>query len=210
MVLEFIFQLPPLVTIAIISLVISLIIVLVYKFLTNQREMKDMKDKLKDYQKQMKELRNDPKRLMEVQKEAMQLNMKYMKHSLKPTLITFLPIILIFGWLSAHLAYLPIESGQEFTTTIAFDKGTTGVIEMLESECNVVFEERYPVCFKRGSISYKVPRILRSDDGDITRKKWILDKNTPDFLDEDGRDFVMNIIHSGSDILNPERDIIER
>jgi tRNA(His) 5'-end guanylyltransferase len=82
--------------------------------------------------------------------------------------------------------------------------------EMLESECNVIFEERYPVYFRRGSISYKVPRIIRSNDGDISRKKWLLDKNTPDFLDEDGRDFVMNILHTGSDILVPERDIIER
>ena len=53
-----------------------------------------MKDKLKGYQKQMKEIRNNPKEMMAVQKKTMELNMKYMKHSLKPTLITFLPIIL--------------------------------------------------------------------------------------------------------------------
>lgn len=126
--------LPPLLTMVIISLIISLIIVLVYKYLTNQKLMKEMKEKLKEYQKEMKGLRNNPKELMAVQKKAMELNMKYMTHSLKPTLITFLPIIIIYGWLSAHLAYYPIEAGQAFTTTVTFEEGIQGQIELITTE----------------------------------------------------------------------------
>ena len=131
MALNFMFQMNPTLTVLIISLVISFIIVIVYKYLTNQKEMKEMKDKLKEYQKQMKELRSNPKEMMAVQKKAMQLNMTYMKHSLKPTIITFIPIILIFGWLNSHLAFMPIEAGDVFSTTVAFDKGITGEISMI-------------------------------------------------------------------------------
>ena len=126
--------LPPLLAMVIISLIIAVIIVLAYKYMTNQKEMKEMKDKLKEYQKKMKGLRNDPKALMAVQKEAMQLNMKYMTHSMKPTLITFLPIIIIYGWLSAHFGFLPIEAGDTFTTTVTFDKGITGLVEIRPTE----------------------------------------------------------------------------
>jgi uncharacterized membrane protein (DUF106 family) len=126
--------LPPLLTMVIISLIISLIIVFVYKYLTNQKLMKEMKDQLKAYQKEMKGLRNNPKELMAVQKKAMELNMKYMSHSLKPTLITFLPIIIIYGWLSAHLAYFPIEAGDTFTTTAVFDEEIQGQIELITTE----------------------------------------------------------------------------
>ena len=61
--------------ILVLAIAISLIITLVYKFVTDQNKMKEMKDKQKDYQKKMKELRSKPEEMMKVQKEAMKLNM---------------------------------------------------------------------------------------------------------------------------------------
>jgi len=46
--------------------------------------------------------------------------------SFKPMIFTFIPIILILGWINAHLAYEPILPGEEFTTTIEFYKDLTG------------------------------------------------------------------------------------
>lgn len=63
---------------------------------------------------------------MDVQKRAMETNMKYMIHSMKPTLVTFIPLIIVFGWMSAHLAYNPIIPGQEFNSTALFNQGVTG------------------------------------------------------------------------------------
>ena len=130
--LNFIFgpllKLPPFWGILVISFIISVIIVLVYKFFTNQKVMKELKDETKALQKQMKELKDDPKKAMEVQKKAMQTNMQYMMKSMKPTLITFIPIILIFGWLQAHLAFVPILPGQDFSMTLEFEDGVSGSV----------------------------------------------------------------------------------
>lgn len=71
---------------------------------------------------------------MEVQKKAMELNMKYMMHSLKPTLITFVPIILIFGWMSSTFAYESIKPNSEFSVSIFFDKNTNGNAEIIVPE----------------------------------------------------------------------------
>jgi len=57
-----------------------------------------------------------------------------MMHSLKPTLFTMIPIIMIFGWLNAHMAYHPLIPGQEFTATVFFDSGTTGQIELVTGD----------------------------------------------------------------------------
>jgi len=122
--------LPPFWSILIISFLISIVIIVCYKFFTNQNEMKQLKDEQKELQKQMKELRDDPSKVMDVQKKAMQTNMKYMMKSMKPTLITFIPIILIFGWLQAHLAFVPIMPGQDFTMTVDFEKGVSGNISI--------------------------------------------------------------------------------
>jgi len=55
-----------------------------------------------------------------------------MMHSFKPTLFTFIPIILIFGWLNANMGYFPITEGAEFPITAEFEDGSSGTIEMID------------------------------------------------------------------------------
>jgi uncharacterized membrane protein (DUF106 family) len=96
--------------------------------------MKTLKDEMKEFQKEVKELKNEPEKAMEVQKRAMQTNMKYMGHSMRSTLFTFIPIIIIFGWMNSHIAYEAINPSQEFTTTLLLNNDVKGEIELIESE----------------------------------------------------------------------------
>lgn len=125
----------------ILALVISVIIVLVYKYATNQEEMKRLKEEQKEFQKRMKALKDQPEEMMKVQKEAMKTNMTYMKHSFKATLITMLPIILIFGWMNGHLGYEPIYPGETFSITAFFEKGVSGEAELLVDSETTLFSE---------------------------------------------------------------------
>ncbi len=118
-------SLGPLWALLIISFVASLIIVIVYKLMTKQDVMKDLKAEIKTLQNEMKALKDNPSKMMEVQKKAMSKNLEYMKHSFKPTLITFLPLILIFGWLNASMAFEPINPGQEFIVSVFSEEDIT-------------------------------------------------------------------------------------
>ena len=66
--------------IVILSLGISLLIVVIYKFVTDQKEMKRLKDEQKEYQKKLKSLKSNPAEMMKVQKEAMKQNLAYTTH----------------------------------------------------------------------------------------------------------------------------------
>ena len=127
-------KLPAFLAIIILSLMISLIIIIITKYTTDQTLMKKMKDEIKEYQKQAKELKNNPSKAMEIQKKSMEVNMKYMTHSLKPTIITFIPIILIFGWMSSTFAYESIKPQQEFSVTAFFQKNTYGEVKLIAPE----------------------------------------------------------------------------
>ncbi|MFP4423701.1 MAG: EMC3/TMCO1 family protein [Candidatus Woesearchaeota archaeon] len=116
-------KLDPFVAILILAVLISTIITLAYKFFTDQAKMKRLKKQLKKYQKEMKELKDQPDKMMKVQQKAMQTNMEYMKMSLKPTLITFLPIILVIWWMGANLAFYPIEPNEPFTVSAIAESG---------------------------------------------------------------------------------------
>lgn len=121
-------SLPPFWSIIIVSFVLSLIMVVAYKYLTNQSLMKDLKDEIKELQKEMRTLRDNPKRMAEVQKQSMQTNFKYMRHSLRPSLVTLIPIMIIFAWLQGHLAYYPLTQGDDFSSLLSFDKDTEGIV----------------------------------------------------------------------------------
>lgn len=125
----------------IISILISFIITIVYKYATNQIIMKQLKDEQKESQQKMKTLKDNPQEMMKIQKEAMKKNFEYMKHSFKSTLITFLPIILIFGWMNAHLTYEPIYPGEAYSITASFAKGANGKIELIPDQNTQLISE---------------------------------------------------------------------
>jgi uncharacterized membrane protein (DUF106 family) len=120
-------KLPAWLVLALIACLMSFLITIIYKMMTNQQQMKELKDRMKELQKKMKAERKDTNKVLKLQKEAMESNMKYMVASLKPTLVTFIPVILIFGWLNSTMAYQPIKPDMTFTTTAIFGKGLTGV-----------------------------------------------------------------------------------
>jgi uncharacterized membrane protein (DUF106 family) len=122
-VLSWLLYLDPALGIMIVSLLVSIIITVAIKYLSNQSLMKDLREELKELQKQMKSLKNNPNKLSKVNSQFMETNMKYMTHSMRPTLFTFLPIILVFGWLNSHIAYYPIMPNQEFDVSVIFKEG---------------------------------------------------------------------------------------
>lgn len=127
-------KLPALWALIIMALIVSVIITYVHKWMTDQTLMKSLKMKQKEFQKKMKEHKDNPQKMLSMQKEMMSVNKEYMKHSLKPTFITFLPIIIIFGWMSANLAFEPLMPDEMFTTTIMFEEGRTGTVELFVPE----------------------------------------------------------------------------
>jgi len=101
-----IMNLPDPLNLFIISFILTALITLAYKYLTNQTKMKELKAEMKETQKKMKDMKDEPGKMMSMQKDAMKKNMEYMKHSMKPMLFTFVPIIIIFGWLRNYYTAL--------------------------------------------------------------------------------------------------------
>ena len=120
-VLSPILSLNPTMALFLLSFFISLMVTLIYKWTTDQNLMKQLKDEISSLQAQLKALQHDPQKSLDVQKRAMEVNMKYMMHSFRSTFFTLIPMIFIFGFLSAHFASDPILPYQEFKVTANFD-----------------------------------------------------------------------------------------
>ncbi|MDP6647867.1 MAG: EMC3/TMCO1 family protein, partial [Candidatus Woesearchaeota archaeon] len=127
-------KLPPLWTILIISLIMSILTTFLTKFMTDQNLMKKLREDMKENQKQMKEARSDQAKVMELQKKHGRLAMEQFKNSIKPTFVTIIPFILIFGWMSSTFAYENINPQEEFTVSVLFQKNTVGEVEIIVIE----------------------------------------------------------------------------
>jgi uncharacterized membrane protein (DUF106 family) len=108
--------LPPRWSLIAISFILTLLITLAHKFLTNQHLVKSLKEEVKNFQKEMKNHKENPEKLTEINQKAMAKNLELMKHSMRPTLYTFIPIILIFSWMRE--TYLP--AGDLFSWSVSF------------------------------------------------------------------------------------------
>ncbi|MBT4858632.1 DUF106 domain-containing protein [archaeon] len=132
--LGWVLYLHPALGIMVISLIVSLIITLAIRVFTDQSLMKDLRAELKELQAEMKELKNNPKKMSKINDRFMETNMKYMSQSMRPTLFTFIPIILVFGWLQAHIAYYPILPEEPFRLSAEFIDEARGKVSLILPE----------------------------------------------------------------------------
>lgn len=121
-------NLGPAIVIAIFGALISIITTIIYKYTTPQKELKELREESSKIQKRIRELQKKASE-PEAQKEMMKLNSKIlaisgkqMKYTMNSTLITFIPLILIFSWINANYAYQPLAPNQEFNITFSFEK----------------------------------------------------------------------------------------
>lgn len=93
----------------IVAFILTLITTMVYKFATDQKAIKGMKEEMKQIRNEMKEFKDDPAKVLALQKKSMESSLKQMKMTLKPMIITFIPLIIIFGWLRSVYTTMPIN-----------------------------------------------------------------------------------------------------
>ena len=88
-----------LLSIIVFSFLITLSFTLVSKKFTNQSRLKELKDKSALLRKKAEEYKSNPEKLMEVNKEMMEMSGEQLKITMKTSLITIIPFILIFSFL---------------------------------------------------------------------------------------------------------------
>jgi tRNA(His) 5'-end guanylyltransferase len=96
--------------------------------------------------------------------------------------------------------------GKKHALSMLHEKKSAEKIELLRTKCDIDYETFYPNSFRLGTAAYKVPTILRTEDGETTRNKWIIDMNIPNFVSD--RNFLLNILHAGHDVFRADRDLI--
>jgi uncharacterized membrane protein (DUF106 family) len=93
----------------VIVFLISLITIIVQKFATDQKQLKELRKEQKILQEEMKKFRDHPEKLMELQKKQMEFIPQTMKLSTRAILFTGVPFILLFRWFNDYFLTSPYQ-----------------------------------------------------------------------------------------------------
>lgn len=100
----------PKISIIILALAISFIISLVNYFLLDKERMRQLKQRQKEIQEKIKhhQKSGDMEKAMALQKELLADMPELMKHSLKPAIITIIPMLILFSFIRGAFAQTSI------------------------------------------------------------------------------------------------------
>ena len=85
--------------ILIIYLLVTIFITIISYYVTDRNLMKEIKEKQKRLKEEMKIHKDNPQKMMEINKQMMEDFPKQMKQSMKISVITIIPLLLLFNWL---------------------------------------------------------------------------------------------------------------
>jgi len=96
----------------IIVLMISYITILVQKYGTDQKTLKELKKEQKILQNEMKKYKNHPEKLMSLQKQQRGFIGKTMKLSTRTIIYTGIPFILFYRWFDDYFKIIALSTGH--------------------------------------------------------------------------------------------------
>lgn len=121
----------PTITIIIVSLLMSLVITIMNKYLINQKKAKQIKDEIKDLQA---ELKKNPDKFGEINKKIMKKTKEQFKLTIKSMIFSLPVALIVFAWLSSSAAYEQINPNENFDILVEFEKNTINKEVAITSE----------------------------------------------------------------------------
>lgn len=89
----------PVLGLAVVTFIASAIVVVAYKYFSDQGALKRLREESKQLQADVKNFKDDPTKMGEYNKKVMENFVESMKQNWKPMLYTFIPLIILFNWL---------------------------------------------------------------------------------------------------------------
>lgn len=108
----------PLWSLSFFSLVTGILMLLIFRYTSNQKGIKETKDRIKAYLLEIRLFKEDLRIQLSAQKEILRHNFTYMKHALKPMLFMIIPVVIILVQLDGWFGYRPLKPGESAIVSV--------------------------------------------------------------------------------------------
>jgi uncharacterized membrane protein (DUF106 family) len=110
--------LPPIVSLVIVSLVVAVFMLIVFKRTSNQAALADVKRRIHAGLFEIRLFNDDLRAILRAQNEILRTNLSYLRHSLVPMIWILPPLVLIIAQLQFHYGYEGLRPGATTLLTV--------------------------------------------------------------------------------------------
>jgi hypothetical protein len=121
-------SLSPLWSLSLVSLAAGLLMLVVFRYASDQRCIRETKNAIKANLLELWLFREDPRIMLSSQGRILRLNGRYLKLALKPLLVGIIPMALILIHLEGWFGYRPLRPGEAAIVSVQLAPGETGFL----------------------------------------------------------------------------------
>ncbi|RMF94266.1 MAG: hypothetical protein D6734_08190 [Candidatus Schekmanbacteria bacterium] len=109
--------------ITVVSLITGVVMLIIFRYTSNQEGIKNTKEKIKGYLLEVRLFNHDLQQMLKSQKKILRTNLTYMRYSVTPMLVMIIPVIFILVQLDSRYAYRPLKEGEKTIVCLKLDDG---------------------------------------------------------------------------------------
>ncbi|OGL40733.1 MAG: hypothetical protein A2043_02325 [Candidatus Schekmanbacteria bacterium GWA2_38_9] len=113
----------PLWGLSIISFLTGIVMLIIFRYTSNQEGIKEAKEKIKAHLLEVRLFKDDMGLILNAQKNILKHNFTYMKYSVMPMLVMMIPVVLILIQLNFRFGYSPLKPGDDAIVVLNMNKG---------------------------------------------------------------------------------------
>lgn len=122
-------SMPPLWALSLFSLLAGLLMLLIFRYTSNQQRIRETKNGIKAHLLELWLFRDDPRIMISAQWQLLRLNGRYMKLALQPMIVMIVPMALILIFLEGWFGYRPLQPGEAVIVSVQVSDGEIGLLE---------------------------------------------------------------------------------
>jgi hypothetical protein len=138
-------RMSPWVAMALISFLTSLLMLLFFRFFSNQQGIRKVKNKIKAHLLELRLFKDSLSLSLRAQGNILRYNLKYIGYSAKPLLVMFIPIVLILIQLNLWFGYQALSPGQETIVKVKLVEGQNPLAVNLSLDSSSLDVETFPL-----------------------------------------------------------------
>jgi uncharacterized membrane protein (DUF106 family) len=109
----------------VVSVVTGIVMVVIFKYTSNQSAIRRTKDRISAYFMEIRLFKDDLGLMLDAQKRILRANLTYMKYSVMPMLVMIVPVVLILAQLGIRYASRPLRVGESVLVKARLSEGVS-------------------------------------------------------------------------------------
>ncbi len=123
----------PWISMTVVSLLTGLLMLVIYKYTSNQEGIKKIKDKIKAHLLELRLYKDSLSISLKAQGNILRANFRYIGYAFKPLLVMIIPVVLILIQLDARFAYQSLNPGQRTILRVQLEEG----VPLMDTEIDI-------------------------------------------------------------------------